>query len=334
MLSFVARRLTEIIPLLITLSVIIFVIIQLPPGDFVTLRIQQLEMAGTKLSEAEIANLRRQYYLDIPPYQQYLVWIRNIILRGDFGMSMQWQRPVSELIGERLALTMVVSILTLLFTWGVSLTVGIYSATHQYSFGDYFFSFLGFIGISVPGFLVALVIMYLVLARTGVAMAGLFSERFVQAPWNWAKVADALKHVWLPIVVIGLSGTAGLIRTMRGLLLDELQQQYVITARAKGVAERKLLWKYPVRLAVNPLISTIGWLLPSIVSGEALVSIVLNMPTTGPLLLQSLLAQDMYLAGSFLLVTSALTVIGTLLSDILLAWLDPRIRFGGVTEEA
>jgi len=334
MLSFIARRLTQIIPLLMALSVIIFVLIQLPPGDFVTLRIQQLEMAGSKVSEAEIANLRRQYYLDRPPHQQYLLWIKNIVLHGDFGMSMQWQRPVSELIGERLALTMVVSILTLLFTWGVSLSVGIYSATHQYSFGDYFFSFLGFIGISVPGFLVALVIMYIVLARTGVAMAGLFSEKFVQAPWSWARVADGLKHIWLPIVVIGLSGTAGLIRTMRGLMLDELQQQYVITARAKGVAERRLLWKYPVRLAVNPMISTIGWLLPSIVSGEALVSIVLNMPTTGPLLLQSLLAQDMFLAGSFLLVTSALTVVGTLLSDILLAWLDPRIRFGGVTEEA
>jgi len=332
MLSYIMRRIAQIIPLLVGLSLIIFIIIQLPPGDYVTMYIQRLEQAGSKASEYEIATLRRLYNLDRPLYQQYLLWLRNILLHGDFGRSLQWERPVSELIGERLLLTMIISIFTLLFTYSVSIAIGIYSATHQYTAGDYFFSFLAFIGISVPGFLLALVIMYVVFVQTGTAVTGLFSEQYVRAPWSWDKVLDGLKHIWLPIIVIGLSGTASLTRTMRGLLLDELQQAYVITARAKGVAETKLLFRYPVRLAINPMVSTLGWVLPTIVSGESLVAIVLNMPTTGPLLLQSLLAQDMYLAGGFLLMTSSLTVIGTLLSDILLAWLDPRIRFGSVAE--
>lgn len=332
MLSYIVRRIAQIIPLLVGLSLMTFIIIQLPPGDYVTMYIQRLEQAGSKASEYEIATLRRLYNLDRPLYQQYLIWLRNIVLRGDFGRSLQWERSVSELIGERLLLTSVISICTLFFTYVVSIAIGIYSATHQYTIGDYFFSFLAFIGISVPGFLLALVIMYAVFVHTGVAVTGLFSEQYVRAPWSWDKVLDGLKHIWLPIIVIGLSGTASLTRTMRGLLLDELQQAYVVTARAKGVSETRLLFKYPVRLAINPMISTLGWLLPTIVSGESLVAIVLNMPTTGPLLLQSLLAQDMYLAGGFLLMTSTLTVIGTLVSDILLAWLDPRIRFGGVSE--
>jgi peptide/nickel transport system permease protein len=334
MLGFIARRILQIIPLLAALSIIIFIIIQLPPGDYLTMYMQQLREQGSAASEAEIANLTRLYGLDQPVYLQYVSWIEGIITRGDFGLSLQYQRPVTELVSERLVLTMIVSFLTLLFTWIVSLPIGIYSATHQYSIGDYLLTFIGFIGISLPGFLVALVILYTVFARTGVAVTGLFSSQFIDAPWTAAKVIDGLKHVWLPMIIIGLSGTGSLIRTTRAMMLDELQEQYVITARAKGVSERTLLFKYPVRLALNPMISTIGWLLPTIVSGEALVSIVLNMPTTGPLLLKALMAQDMYLAGSILLVTSALTVIGTLLSDILLAWLDPRIRFGGVAEEA
>lgn len=329
MLSYIGRRSMQIIPLMVMLSVLIFLIIQLPPGDYLTMYIQRLEMAGTDVSEAEIATLRRLYNLDRPLYQQYLLWIRNILFRWDFGRSLQWRRPVSELIGERLPLTVVVSILTLIFTYALSITIGIYSATHQYTAGDYLFSFVAFIGISVPGFLIALVIMYWVFAITGVAVTGLFSEEYIRASWTWAKVLDGLKHIWLPMLIIGFAGTAGLTRTMRGLLLDELQQAYVATARAKGVAERKLLFKYPVRLAINPMVSTVGWLLPSIVSGQALV---LTMPTTGPLLLQALLAQDMYLAGGFLLMTSSLTIIGTLISDILLGVLDPRIRFGGVAE--
>ena len=334
MLGYIGRRITQIFPLLIALSVIIFLVIQLPPGDYLTIYIQQLRNTGAAVSESEIANLTELYALDKPIYEQYFRWISNILLRGDFGMSFQWNRPVAELVGERLALTMTISIMTLIFTWFVSLPIGIYSATHQYSVGDYLLTFIGFIGISLPGFLIALVLMYSVFAYTGVAITGLFSPQYINEPWTWDKLADGLKHIWLPMVIVGLAGTASLIRTMRAMMLDELQQQYVITARARGVKERDLLFKYPVRLALNPMISTIGWLLPTIVSGEALVSIVLNMPTTGPMLLQSLLAQDMYLAGSILLITSTLTVIGTLLSDILLAWFDPRIRFGAVAAEA
>lgn len=332
MLSYIVYRLLQFIPLLLMISLLTFAIIELPPGDYLTMRVYQLEQSGTRVSEAEIARLTKQYGLDKPITQRYLLWMWNMIRYGNLGRSFEWNQPVTQVIGERVALTFVMSLLSLLFVWAVSIPIGIYSATHQYTGGDYFFSFLAFIGISVPGFLVALVVMYWVFALTGVAVTGLFSDQYIRASWSWAKVVDGLRHIWLPTIIIGLSGTAGLTRTMRGLLLDELQQAYVTTARAKGVNERKLLFKYPVRLAINPMVSTIGWLLPSIVSGQTLVAIVLNMPTTGPLLLQALLAQDMYLAGGFLLMTSSLTVIGSLISDILLAILDPRIRFGGVTE--
>jgi peptide/nickel transport system permease protein len=227
---------------------------------------------------------------------------------------------------------MVISVISLIFVWIVAIPIGIYSATHQYSILDYVFTFIGFIGLAVPGFLIALVVLYVVFVNTGVSITGLFSPEYVDAPWSMAKVLDMLPRLVLPVVVIGMSGTAGLIRVMRGMLLDELSKQYVITARAKGVEEGKLLYKYPVRMAINPLISTIGWTLPALISGEAIVSIVLNTPTTGPILLRALMFQDMYLAGSFLLIVSVLTVLGTLLSDILLAWLDPRIRFGGVAD--
>ncbi|AEE96395.1 ABC transporter permease [Mahella australiensis] len=333
MLNYVGRRVLQLIPLLIAISIIIFVIIQLPPGDYLTMYIQQLELAGTDVSEAQIELLKSQYHLDEPLVQQYFSWIGNIVFHGDFGLSLLWNQPVTEVIGERITLTIVVSLMTLIFTWLIALPIGIYSATHQYSIGDYIFTFIGFIGVSVPGFLIALVIIYAVFSQTGVAMTGLFSPEFVTAPWGWAKIIDMLKHMWLPVIIIGLSGTAGLIRTVRGMLLDELGKQYVITARAKGVPERRLLFKYPIRVAINPIISTIGWTLPGIISGEALVSIVLNLQTMGPVLMKALQSQDMYLAGSFLLITSTLTIIGTLISDILLAWLDPRIRFGGVTEE-
>ena len=334
MLGYVARRLLQIIPLVVILSIIIFTILQLPPGDYITMYIENLRLQGTDVSQAEIQHMRDLYNLDKPVSEQYLAWITNIVRRGDFGWSMAWNRPVTEIISERLVLTMVVSFLTMVFVYAVSIPIGIYSATHQYSLSDYFFTFIGFIGISVPGFLLALAIIYVIFDKTGVAMTGLFAPQFESAPWSMAKFQSMLTRIWLPMLVIGLSGTASIIRIVRGMLLDELQKQYVITARAKGVPERNLLLKYPVRIAINPVISTIGWLLPTIISGESLVSIVLNMPTTGPVLLKALLAQDMYLAGSFLLVTSALTVIGTLISDILLAVVDPRIRFGGVGEEA
>jgi peptide/nickel transport system permease protein len=334
MLGYIARRILQMIPLLIGLSIIIFVIIQLPPGDFITTRINQLRMAGVEMEDQQIQRLMTMYNLDKPLYEQYLIWMKNIVLYGNLGRSMESERLVSEVIGDRIWLTMTISLLTLALTWALAIPVGILAAVRQYSFFDYFATFIGFLGISVPGFLIALVILYSVFAATGVALTGLFSPEYVGAPWGMAKVLDLLKHVWLPMIVIAVSGTAGLIRVTRGMMLDELGKQYVITARAKGVPEGRLLFKYPVRLAINPLISTIGWLLPGIISGEALVSIVLNLPTMGPLLLRAVMVQDMPLAGSFLLVTSVLTVIGTLISDILLAILDPRIRFGAVTEES
>jgi peptide/nickel transport system permease protein len=333
MLGYIGRRLLQIIPLLILLSILIFAIIQLPPGDYVTIQVQILKMQGTEVAQSQIQSLRSLYNLDKPVYLQYWYWIKNVVTKGDLGWSMRYGKPVTELVRERLTITIIISMLTLLFTWAVAIPIGIYSATHQYSLFDYSFTFVGFLGISVPGFLIALVVLYLVFTKTGVAITGLFSPEYIDKPLSLAKLLDGVKRVWVPIVIIGLGGTASLIRVTRNMLLDELSKQYVITARAKGVPEGRLLFKYPVRIAINPLISTIGWLLPGIISGEALVSIVLNMPSVGPLLLLATLNQDMYLAASFILVTSVLTVFGTLISDILLAWLDPRIRFGAVTEE-
>lgn len=331
MFDYIIRRTLQIIPLIIIISVLSFAIIELPPGDFVTMRIIELEQTGTRVDDDEIARLTEQYGLDKTLVERYALWTWNIISRGHLGRSFQWEQPVTQVIGERIALTMSISLLTLVFIWVVAIPIGIYAATHQYSLGDYVFTFFGFIGISVPGFLLALVVMYLAFTQLGVSVTGLFSPEFADAPWSFAKLMDMLPRLWVPIVVIGLTGTASLIRVMRSMMLDELRKQYVVTARAKGVAERTLLFKYPVRIAINPLISTIGWLLPFIVSGEALVSIVLNLPTTGPVLLRALLFQDMYLAGSLLMILSVLTVVGTLMSDLLLAWVDPRIRYQGAT---
>ena len=327
MLFYIIRRIILLIPLLLVLSIVTFIIIQLPPGDFLTTYIMGLERQGIEIREEEIANLKRLYGLDKPMYIQYFIWIKNL-MSGNLGRSLQWGKPVKEILRERLPLTVLVSLLTTLFVWVVSIPIGIYSAIHQYSFFDYIFTFIGFIGLSIPSFLLALIFLWLFFSKFGIAMVGLFSPEFINASWNLAKVIDMLKHLWFPVIIIGMSGTAGLIRTMRGNLLDELRKQYVITARAKGVPERILIFKYPVRLAVNPLISTIGWMLPSIVSGETLVSIVLNIQTVGPILLGAVMSQDMYLAGSITMLLSFLTMIGTLISDILLAWVDPRIRYG------
>ena len=327
MLDYIVRRTLQIIPLIVIISVLSFVIIELPPGDLVTMRIIELEQTGTRVDDDEIARLTEQYGLDKTLVERYALWAWNIIRRGNLGRSFQWEQPVTQVIGERIALTMAISLLTLIFIWIVAIPIGIYAAIHQYSLGDYVFTFFGFIGISVPGFLLALVVMYLAFTQLGISVTGLFSPEFADAPWSIAKLLDMLPRLWVPVLVIGLTGTASLIRVMRSMLLDELRKQYVVTARAKGVAERTLLFKYPVRIAINPLISTIGWLLPFIVSGEALVSIVLNLPTTGPVLLRALLFQDMYLAGSLVMILSVLTVIGTLISDVLLAWVDPRIRY-------
>ncbi|MCY9669184.1 ABC transporter permease [Paenibacillus alginolyticus] len=332
MANYITYRVLQLIPLLIAISIIVFVIIQLPPGNFLDQYVAQLKNSGTAVSEGTIASLQMQYGLDKPMYMQYIIWVKNIVLHGDFGRSFQYNMPVADVIGPRLSLTLVISLISLIFVWIVAIPIGIYSATHQYSLLDYVFTFFGFIGLAMPGFLIALLLIYFIFSQTGVALTGLFSPDFVDAPWSMAKVMNMLPRLVLPVIVIGMSGTASLIRVTRGMLLDELSKQYVITARAKGVTENKLLFKYPVRMAINPLISTIGWTLPALISGEAIVAIVLNLQTTGPMLLKALMFQDMYLCGSFLLILSVLTVLGTLLSDILLALVDPRIRFGGVAE--
>lgn len=330
MIGYIVRRLLFLIPLLIILSIVSFVIIQLPPGDFLTVYIDQLRRSGAMVDEATIARLVEEYGLNKPIYMQYFIWMKNIVLHGNFGRSFQWNRPINILIKERLGLSLAISFLSVIFTWIVGVPIGIYSAIKQYSVFDYIFTFIGFIGLSVPGFLLALILIWFAYSQLGIYIGGLFSQAYADAPWSLEKVIDLLRHVWVPVIIVGMAGTAGLIRTMRANLLDELRKQYVIVARAKGLPERKLLFKYPVRIAINPMISTIGWTLPAIFSGETLVAIVLNLPTMGPLFMQALLSQDMYLAGSFVLIISFLTLIGTLISDILLAWLDPRIRYESV----
>lgn len=315
------------IPTLIVISLISFAIIQLPPGDYLTTYVAELQSQGETVDDATLQQLKQRYGLGLPIHQQYFRWVKNILLEGDMGQSFTWGRPVNDLIWDRLGLTMVITLVTIIFIWIVALPIGIYSAMRQYSLGDYLATFAGFLGLATPNFLLALVLMYVSLKYFGQSVGGLFSPEYLDAPWSLAKVIDMLSHLWIPVIILGTAGTAGLIRIMRANLLDELHKPYVTTARAKGVPERRLIWRYPVRVAMNPFISTIGWTLPQLVSGSIIVSVVLNLPTTGPLLLQALQQQDMYLAGSFIMIVSALTVVGTLISDILLAWLDPRIRY-------
>lgn len=313
--------------ILFLLSVVAFVIIQLPPGDFVTAYVAELEsMKGHRLGEEEIIALRKIYGVDRPMYVQYSKWLWKLS-HGNFGMSLQLQRPVIDLIAERLPLTVLICILATIFTYTVGMPIGIYSAIRQYSIGDYFSTVFGFIGLAVPNFLLALILMFLFYKYFGFSIGGLFSLHYMDASWSVGKFIDMLKHLPIPVIVIGTPGAAALIRTMRGCLLDELRKQYVITARAKGLEERTLLFKYPVRVAINPIISTIGWTLPWLISGGTITSIVLGLPTMGPLLFEALLKQDMELAGSILMILSFLTVIGTFISDILLVLLDPRIRY-------
>ena len=326
MLSYLSRRLVNMVITLVLISIASFVVIQLPPGDFLTSYVAQLKQRGEIIDEAAIQALEKHYGLDKPMIVQYFKWIGGV-LHGDFGYSFQWRRPVGQLLWERLGMTLTVALFTLIFTWAVSFPIGIYSATHQYSLGDYTFTLIGFIGLATPSFLIALVFMWIAFSVFNQSVGGLFSPDFIQAPWSLAKALDLLRHLWMPALVIGLSGTAGLIRTIRANLLDEVARPYVETARAKGVSERRLLFKYPVRIALIPYISVVGWSLPGLFSGETIVAVVLSLPTTGPLLLEALQSQDMYLAGSFILMLSVLTVIGTLISDLLLAWADPRIRF-------
>ena len=326
MLNYIIRRIFYMIVVLLVLSVVSFFIIQLPPGDFLTAFIENMRAQGTVVSEEQILSLKEYYGLDQPMYLQYLKWLGNL-LQGDLGQSFQWNQPVTELIKERLALTVTISLISLVLTYLIAIPIGIYSATHQYSLGDYAFTVFGFMGLATPNFLLALVLMFLLYKYAGWSVGGLFSPEYVVAPWSLAKVVDLLKHLPIPLVVIGTAGTAWTIRVMRGCLLDELKKQYVITARSKGLNERSLLMKYPIRIAINPVISTIGGLLPTIISGATLTSIVISLPTIGPLLLRALRAQDMFLAGSMLMLLSALGIIGNLISDMLLVAIDPRIRF-------
>ncbi len=323
---YIIQRIVLTIPTIFAISIVSFIIIQLPPGDFLTAYITTLESGGQVVDQAQIDALRNQYGLGEPVHVQYLKWISRILI-GDFGYSFQWQRPVSELIGERMLMTIILSVASLLLVWAISLPIGIYSAVKQYSPGDYFFTFISFIGLGIPNFLLALVLMWWAYSYLGMSVGGLFSQQYADAPWSLARVLNLLTHLWIPAIVLAVGGIAGLIRIMRANLLDELPRLYVTTARAKGMKEGRLVLKYPVRVALNPFVSTIGWTLPGLVSGSIIVSVVLNLPTTGPMLLTALQSQDMYLAGAILLLLSVLTVIGTLISDILLAWLDPRIRF-------
>lgn len=327
MFSYIARRVMVMLPLLALLSVVSFIIIQLPPGDYLTLYIQQLEASGQVFNEAEVARLRAQYGLDQSIYVQYFKWMRSVF-RGEFGRSFHWQQPVNEVLATRLPMTLVISFSSLFVVYVVAIPIAIISATHQYSWFDYVATFAGFIGLAIPNFLLVLVVTWLFYLVSGNMVTSLFSLEFRDAPWSFAKVIDLFGHIWLPIVIIGLGGTAGLIRTLRATILDELSKPYVTTARAKGLSESRLLFKYPVRIAMNPVFSTIGWILPGLINGGVIVGIVLNLQMIGPVLMQATLSQDMYLAGSIVLILSTLTVIGTLVSDILLAWLDPRIRYG------
>jgi len=313
---------------LIAISVVSFVLIQLPPGSFLDSLIMELETSGGgKLAEMQIAKLRELYGLDLPIYIQYFKWMKRIIFYRDFGMSFAWHKPVIDLVAERIPISVMISSLATIFVYLVSIPIGIYSATHQYSISDYGFTVIGFIGLATPNFLLALVLMVFSYRYFGWDAGGLFSHKYLLAPWSVDKFVDLLKHLPVPIVVIGTAGTASLIRILRGCLLDELHKQYVVTARAKGVDERTLLFKYPVRVAINPIISTIGWTLPGIISGETVTSIVVGIPSLGPLLFDALRTQDMYLAGSIIMILGFLTVIGTFISDILLVWIDPRIRY-------
>ena len=325
MIRYILQRLALLPFLLFVFSIVVFAIVQAPPGDFLTSYVATLASSGSSIDAQHIAALRREYGLDQPIPIQYLRWVQNL-LSGNLGLSLEYQRPNAELIGEQLALTVVLALMSFVFTFMVAIPAGIYSATHQRSVLDYVFTVINYVGVATPNFMLALILMWFAFAYFGIGITGLFSPEFADAKWSVARIVDLLQHVWLPAVVLGIAGTARLTRIMRANLLDELNKPYVTTARAKGLSEWRLVLRYPVRLALNPLASTIGWYLPALFSGSLIVATVMNLPNIGPLLLRALVNQDMYLAGAILLIYCFLTIIGTLISDILLAWLDPRIR--------
>jgi len=320
------------IPTLLAISVLVFVIIQLPPGDFLTTQIAELQAQGQEANTAKIEFLREQYGLNKPLWEQYFIWLLGM-LQGDFGYSFEYDLPVTEVVGDRLFLSFVLSFATILFTWAMAFPIGVYSAVNQYSAGDHALTFIGFLGLATPNFLLALVMMYLAKVHFGISIGGLMDPKYLNEPFSYDKFISVLEHLWVPVIVIGTSGTAGMIRRLRANLLDELQKQYVTTALAKGLTPTRALIKYPLRMALNPFIADIGNLLPQVVSGAAVVSMVLSLPTTGPMLIEALQSQDMYLAGSFLMFLAMLTVVGVLVSDIALAALDPRIRLGAGTDK-
>jgi peptide/nickel transport system permease protein len=328
MLAYILRRILLMIPTLAITSALVFAIIEAPPGDYLESYIAELRAQGESVDTARIEYLRTEYGFDKSPIERYFSWVAGMFV-GDFGYSFAYELPVTAVVGDRLFLTILVSMVTIIFTWLIAFPIGIYSATRQYSWGDYGFTFLGLLGLATPNFLLALIMMYLANVWFGTSIGGLMDPSFVSQPMSWAKFLSVLDHLWVPVVVIGTSGTAGMIRRIRANLLDELQKQYVITARAKGLHPFRALVKYPLRMSLNFFISDIGSLLPAVISGAEVVAIVLSLETTGPLLIEALQTQDMYLAGSFLMFLSLLTVIGVLISDIALAYLDPRIRLSG-----
>jgi peptide/nickel transport system permease protein len=332
MLRYVIRRVLLMVPTLFIISALVYFIIDLPPGDCVTSQIDELLARGDPDALVRADELRALYGLDLPLWERYVDWVAGIF-RWDFGLSCQDTIPVSELIGERLALTMLMETSTIAFIWIVSFVIGVYAATHQYKMGDYVASFIGFVGLSVPNFLLALVLLYVGKVYFGLSIGGLMDPEYIDRPLSWGKFVSISQHLVIPVIVIGMSGTAGMIRRLRANLLDELQKQYVVTGRAKGLPPLRLLIKYPLRHAINPFVADIGHLLPEVISGSVIVSVVLSLPTTGPMLLGALKSQDVNLAATFLLFVATLTVIGVLISDLLLAALDPRIRFGAAGEK-
>ncbi len=327
MLQFIFRRLLIFIPMLFLMSVVAFAIIQAPPGDFLTDYIAQLQATGELADASEVDALRAQYGLNQPMYVQYLKWVYGIV-QWDLGLSIEWRRPVKELVNERLAMTVVLGVSTILFTWTLAIPIGILSAVKKYTAIDYFFTFLSYFGVGTPNFMIALVAMWFAFSWFGIKATGLFSDEYITAPWSIGKAIDMIKHLWLPMLILGTDGTARFTRIVRANLLDEMNKPYVETARAKGLPEWKVVLKYPVRIALNPFVSTAGLELPRLISGQLIVATVMSLPTIGPLLLRALLSQDMYMAGSIVLILTTLTLIGVLISDIVLAAMDPRIRIG------
>lgn len=330
MLAYIMRRILRAIPQLLLISILAFIIIQLPPGDIVTKQIQNLRATGVTVDERQAELLMQQYGLDKPVHLRYLLWISNIVTKFDFGYSYTFEKPVAQVITERMGYTFAIALFAHVFTWSVAIPIGIYVAVKQYSLADYLVTFITFIGLAVPAFFLALIIMYIALTKFGIRAGGLFSPEYLVQDWSWGKFLNLLSNMWLPIILLGTGGVAGTIRTMRAMMLDELRKQYVTVARAKGLSEFQVITRYPVRLAINPILSSVMWLLPWLFSGGIMVEIVLNLPTAGPALYASLRNQDMYMAGAYVMIVGALTAVSAIFSDILLAVSDPRIRFGGV----